>query len=112
MVCWNLQSKRQKLHHTAPVQVHELAEFSGVDQRRGMTEIHEAKLAARADFAIEHGGDLLTAVRKGAAERVARGGGLGEAKIQPLEHLRSGFPAVIEFGEHQGLECVVNSRSN
>src|SRR5215467_8935281 len=61
----NLQAEGKKLHHAAPVQLHELREFCGVDQRWRMTEVHKSKPTGGADLAVQHCGDLLDSVGHG-----------------------------------------------
>src|SRR5580704_16596679 len=53
-ICWDLQTERKKLRHTAFV-VHELAMLRREHQRWRMSEIRKAKITARADFAVYHG---------------------------------------------------------
>src|SRR5271170_2654168 len=55
MICWDLQTERKKLRHTAFVDVHELAILCREHQGWRMPEIRKAKMTARADFAVYHG---------------------------------------------------------
>src|SRR3989442_3984846 len=68
-----LQSERQKLHHPALVNLHELAVLGREDQRWWMSKIHESKITIRMYFTIKHGRNLLAALFLAPADSIPSG---------------------------------------
>ncbi len=59
MIFGELQSERQKLHHPAFINLHELAVFGGEDQRWWMSKIYESEIAVRVYLTVKHRRNLL-----------------------------------------------------
>jgi hypothetical protein len=85
MIFWDMQAERQKLHHTALVNLYELPIFRGEDQWGRMSEIHESEIAKRPYFAVKHGRDLLSVLLLASAEGISCGDRLGQPQVDPLE---------------------------
>src|ERR1700682_2569171 len=107
MVFGNLQSKRQELHHVGVINLHELIEFGGKDQRGRMAEIYKTKIPAGTDFAVQHGRNFTRIVVRIASQSIPGSHGLCQPEINLFEKTRGGLSAVIKFREHECMKRVM-----
>src|SRR5258708_16426656 len=76
MVFRNLQSEGQELHHPASIDVQKFAKFCREQQRRGMPQINEPKIAGRMHFTVQHGGSFPRILLLASSNGLAGGDGL------------------------------------
>jgi hypothetical protein len=107
-----LQAKGEKLCHVAFVDLQQFRGFRGEDEGWRVTEVGKAEVAAGLNFAVEHGRDFPGVFLVVHAERVASRDRLRQAKIEVFEQVRCGLSVLIEIGEHQGVEGVVDGGGN
>src|SRR5258708_3226088 len=109
MVFGDLQAEGRELDHAAFINLRELATTCREHERRGGSEGDEPEKAGRMHFPRKHSRNLAGGVLLTPAKRVASRDGFRQAEIDLLKQLRRRFPTVIEFGEHEGMKCVVHS---
>src|SRR5215472_9787541 len=77
-----------------------------------MAEIRKTKMSIGAYFAIEHGGDFPCFFLFSLSQYVPRAHRLRQPQVEVLEQLWSCLSVTTQFSQHQGMERVVNRRSD
>src|ERR1700739_2295463 len=107
----NLQAQRRKIRHPVGTHLCEALTLNGKNERRRMSEIHKPKVDGGRDFAIKHGCDLACVVLT-PSKRIAGCDRLSHPQIESFKQLWSCSSPVVEFGKHEGMECIVYRRCN
>src|ERR1700740_2894348 len=112
MVFGDLQAERRELHHTASINLRELATTCREYEWRWVSEVDEPEMTGWMHFPVKHSRNLASIVFLTPAKRVSSRDRFRQPQIDLLKQLRRRFPMVIKFGEHQGMKRVVHSGCN
>src|SRR6266851_3989005 len=111
MISGNLQAQWQKLHHSIFVQLHKFAVFSREHERWRVPKIHKSEVAVGMQFAIKHSRNFAS-IFFTYTKCVTSCNRMGQTQVDVFKQLRRRRSVMIEFGEHESMKRIVDSRRN